>query len=204
MVRPSWSALAAGVLFGAAMAQSAADAAAGAPVENVVLEGAVMLECESSQACDAIEKVVVEKGARVRRSFKSDILNGLSLQLPQDPNKKDAVDVLLAEAKGITNKHAVHQTKLVLPTKPPTTPEGGANQPAGKKPEKSAEASDGQKETPAIVRRGLSQLTGRWNHIMSQVDKLHKEGITGQGINIAVIDTGVSFLLFFFSFSVTP
>jgi subtilisin family serine protease len=29
-------------------------------------------------------------------------------------------------------------------------------------------------------------------HVMTQIDKLHKKGITGKGIKIAVIDTGVS------------
>lgn len=31
-----------------------------------------------------------------------------------------------------------------------------------------------------------------WNHIMTQVDKLHAAGFTGTGIRIAVVDTGVS------------
>lgn len=31
-----------------------------------------------------------------------------------------------------------------------------------------------------------------WNHIMTQVDKLHAAGFTGSGIRIAVVDTGVS------------
>lgn len=33
-----------------------------------------------------------------------------------------------------------------------------------------------------------------WNHIMTQVDKLHAAGFTGSGIKIAVVDTGVSFV----------
>lgn len=32
-----------------------------------------------------------------------------------------------------------------------------------------------------------------WNHIMTQVDKLHAAGFTGNGIRIALVDTGVSF-----------
>lgn len=29
-------------------------------------------------------------------------------------------------------------------------------------------------------------------HLMTQIDKLHKDGVTGKGIKIAVVDTGVS------------
>ncbi|OAA76739.1 subtilisin-like serine protease PR1C [Akanthomyces lecanii RCEF 1005] len=32
-----------------------------------------------------------------------------------------------------------------------------------------------------------------WNHIMTQVDKLHAAGFTGSGIRIAVVDTGVNY-----------
>lgn len=29
-------------------------------------------------------------------------------------------------------------------------------------------------------------------HVMTQIDKLHEKGITGKGVKIAVVDTGVS------------
>ncbi|KAM3454105.1 hypothetical protein NHJ6243_008967 [Beauveria neobassiana] len=32
-----------------------------------------------------------------------------------------------------------------------------------------------------------------WNHVMTQVDKLHAAGFTGSGIKIAIIDTGVNY-----------
>ncbi|TQV92777.1 subtilisin [Cordyceps javanica] len=32
-----------------------------------------------------------------------------------------------------------------------------------------------------------------WTHIMTQVDKLHKEGYTGKGIKIGIVDTGVNY-----------
>lgn len=40
-------------------------------------------------------------------------------------------------------------------------------------------------------------------HVMTQVDKLHEKGITGKGIKIAVIDTGVSELTKSFAVSKT-
>lgn len=36
---------------------------------------------------------------------------------------------------------------------------------------------------------------GNAPHVMTQVDRLHAEGITGKGVKIAVIDSGVSELL---------
>jgi subtilisin family serine protease len=41
-------------------------------------------------------------------------------------------------------------------------------------------------------RQGESTALGNAPHVMTQVDKLHARGITGEGITIAVIDTGVS------------
>lgn len=41
-------------------------------------------------------------------------------------------------------------------------------------------------------------------HVQTQIDLLREEGITGKGIKIAVIDTGVSSFFFLFSFSENP
>jgi hypothetical protein len=54
-------------------------------------------------------------------------------------------------------------------------------------------------DNPAVLRNALhkrqcngTSSLGNAPHIMTQVDKLHEQGITGKGIRIAVIDTGVS------------
>lgn len=47
---------------------------------------------------------------------------------------------------------------------------------------------------PTLSRRAVANETMKdfSPHVMTQVDKLHEEGITGKGLRIAVIDTGVS------------
>lgn len=54
-------------------------------------------------------------------------------------------------------------------------------------------------DDPAVLQNALHKrqsngtcLLGNAPHVMTQVDRLHEEGITGKGIKIAVIDTGVS------------
>lgn len=46
-------------------------------------------------------------------------------------------------------------------------------------------------QEPGHQRRGIN---APWNHIMTQVDKLHADGFMGSGIQIAVVDTGVGLL----------
>lgn len=54
---------------------------------------------------------------------------------------------------------------------------------------------DAQPEAQPRRRRGLGRrdgdVAGRWHHALTQVDKLHAEGFLGNGIKIAVVDTGV-------------
>lgn len=41
-------------------------------------------------------------------------------------------------------------------------------------------------------RQNTNSTLGNGPHVMTQVDRLHAKGITGKGVKIAVIDTGVS------------
>lgn len=51
-------------------------------------------------------------------------------------------------------------------------------------------------ESGGIAKRGFeNQTTTDSPHIMTQVDKLRAKGVTGKGIKIAVIDSGVSIAL---------
>lgn len=54
-------------------------------------------------------------------------------------------------------------------------------------------------DNPAVLQNALhkrqcngTSSLGNAPHVMTQVDRLHEQGITGKGIKIAVIDTGVS------------
>ncbi|KZZ88972.1 subtilisin-like serine protease PR1C [Moelleriella libera RCEF 2490] len=53
---------------------------------------------------------------------------------------------------------------------------------------------DGEQEDPELRMCDSSQGNGRapntWNHVMTQIEKLHGKGFTGSGVKIAIIDTG--------------
>lgn len=53
-------------------------------------------------------------------------------------------------------------------------------------------------ELPAVPETGNQRrdTSSTWNHVMTQVDKLHAAGYTGQGIRIAIVDSGVRLFLF--------
>ncbi|KAM3514721.1 hypothetical protein MY11210_001692 [Beauveria gryllotalpidicola] len=50
-------------------------------------------------------------------------------------------------------------------------------------------------ELPAVPEPGNQRrdTASTWNHVMTQVDKLHAAGYTGSGIKIAIVDSGVNY-----------
>jgi len=53
----------------------------------------------------------------------------------------------------------------------------------------------GGKTDSALSRRDVMNETDTWPpHLMTQVEKLRAKGITGKGIKLAIVDTGVSSL----------
>ncbi|KAK8148984.1 hypothetical protein G3M48_008572 [Beauveria asiatica] len=50
-------------------------------------------------------------------------------------------------------------------------------------------------ELPAVPQAGNQRrdTSSTWNHVMTQVDKLHAAGYTGEGIRIAIVDSGVNY-----------
>ncbi|KAM0664427.1 hypothetical protein ACQRIU_007009 [Beauveria bassiana] len=54
------------------------------------------------------------------------------------------------------------------------------------------EATKQPLELPAVTQPGNQRrdISSTWNHVMTQVDKLHAAGFTGSGIKIAIVDTG--------------
>ncbi|KAL7948049.1 subtilisin-like protein [Trichoderma barbatum] len=49
------------------------------------------------------------------------------------------------------------------------------------------------RDASELVRRATSKIDAYGPHVAVQADKLHAEGITGKGIRISIIDTGVDF-----------
>ena len=56
-------------------------------------------------------------------------------------------------------------------------------------PQESAPVLSRRADDGSVVNETMKDFSP---HVMTQVDKLHEEGITGKGLRIAVIDTGVS------------
>ncbi|XP_044721161.1 subtilase family domain-containing protein [Hirsutella rhossiliensis] len=73
----------------------------------------------------------------------------------------------------------------------------------GKQPEEPEKQEPEQTQQRRMARRADSTndtsggatkgLKASWNHVMTQIDKLHKKGFRGSGIQIAVLDTGVDY-----------
>ncbi|KAK2599076.1 hypothetical protein QQS21_005482 [Conoideocrella luteorostrata] len=194
MVCPRWPpALAVGILLGATSTWAATSNAATSM--STVRGAALMLECESSQACGSISKTIMEKGRTIRHTFKSDVFIGLSVQLPETKSEEHDLEAILAQSKGIKDKWTVQKVNSSPAEKEEEQPEIGL-QNIQEKPEKETKNRPGQNLNAQKQRKG--RLTRRknidhWDHIMTQVDKLHKEGFTGKGIKIAVVDTGANY-----------
>jgi subtilisin family serine protease len=59
---------------------------------------------------------------------------------------------------------------------------------------KRAPSSSGQAKRAVHTRQeGGNSTESYWPHVMTGVDKVHDKGITGKGVTIAVIDTGIDY-----------
>lgn len=176
MVHPSLSAL---LWLGVTGATSISATATEQPSE--VVADAVILECKSIQTCKLVAKAVEERGGKLRYSFNSDIFIGLSIQVPNVTIKEEIR--ALAESKGIEGEWPVQWITQVA--------EGRVEE-----QEQLEKKSEVAPKTNKWHRRlgGLaddSHVQSPWTHHMTHIDKLHEEGYTGNGIKIAVVDTGV-------------
>lgn len=194
MARLSWSVLAWLGIAGAASTWAAANATE-SPGTGV--PGAFIIECESSQVCESVAKAVEEGGGTVRHTFKSAIFNGLSFQLANETTAERDMKALTAQFTGIIGNWQLQTVNLA--------PEGKAEeQPEDKTAEELGEGEQQRPEekTPNPGRRlGRRAVDGDgvdspWPHLMTHIDKLHKEGYRGNGIKIAVVDSGVRSLYF--------
>ncbi|EJP61235.1 subtilase-like protein [Beauveria bassiana ARSEF 2860] len=133
------------------------------PVPSDYITGASILECESSRNLALLVKAVQDQGGTIRRQFNSSVFYGLSVQLPNTTMAEHGME-LMEQMPGVVRVWPVEVTRQPVEI---------------------------QTEHPAAYqRRGNS---APWNHVMTQVDKLHAEGFTGSGIRVAVIDTGIDY-----------
>ncbi|EFY96007.1 peptidase S8 and DUF1034 (Fn-like) domain protein [Metarhizium robertsii] len=132
-------------------------------VAQDVVAGAFLLECDS-QSLKPLIKTVQEQGGEIRREFNSEVFYGFSAQLSNASVAGDELQHMPGVKKVWQVQVSKHQESP--PAESQATPES------------------------AHQRR---QVKSPWNHVMTQIDKLHAAGFTGSGIRIAVVDSGVDY-----------
>lgn len=149
------------------------ETASAAKNETSVVDDAFIVECSSLSDVESLRQEIQSLGGTIRQNYTSDIFFGLSAQLPGESDGK--ASNFSAEMK---TKSGV---KNVWPIETVTLPE-----------EETEEIEEAQENLQRHYSRRASDGKAPWNHLMTQVDKLHAEGYTGKGIKVGVVDTGVS------------
>lgn len=134
-------------------------------VPQNVVTGAFLLECDS-QSLKPLIKTVQEQGGEIRREFNSEVFYGFSAQLSNASVAGDELEHMPGVKKVWQVQVSKHQESP--PAESQATPESA---------------------------RQRRQVQSPWNHVMTQIDKLHAAGFTGSGIQIAVVDSGVRIYL---------
>ncbi|KGQ04617.1 Subtilisin DY [Beauveria bassiana D1-5] len=152
------------------------ETASAAKNETSVVDDAFIVECSSLSDVESLRQEIQSLGGTIRQNYTSDIFFGLSAQLPGESDGK--ASNFSAEMK---TKSGV---KNVWPIETVTLPE-----------EETEEIEEAQENLQRHYSRRASDGKAPWNHLMTQVDKLHAEGYTGKGIKVGVVDTGVNYTI---------
>ncbi|KAG6117699.1 hypothetical protein E4U13_000846 [Claviceps humidiphila] len=142
--------------------------------KSIRVPGAYIFQLEDGQDVSAFEKSITGDG-KTRMKLEFELFNGLSFQLDDLKTAKEKV----AKYAAMPAVKAVHP--VILYDMPNPKIEWIA--PKGSTFEQSSLASraEGGPDTYPP-------------HVMTQVDKLRAKGITGKGIKVAVVDTGIDYL----------
>lgn len=162
MVRPLLSALA---WLIAASASSTLAAINAEETGSDAVAGAFIIECKNSQEVESLAKAVLDKGGEVRHTFDSEFFRGVAVQLANVSNDKDKKTLMES-----FNTWPVSKASLPVPN------------------QATRHAEQAGHEKARLKRRATE---AHWAHVMTQVEKLHEEGFTGNGIKIAMIYSGV-------------
>ena len=124
--------------------------------------------------------------ADIHHYFESDAFRGVSVKFTNVADAEHAANKLL-ETPAVKNKWPVrrYERPAVRTTWTGTNP-----------PQQSQGLTH-------VAQRDNSTISGYSPHVMTQIDKLHAKGYTGNGAYIAVIDTGVCFPPLIFSAKAT-
>ncbi|KAG6117851.1 hypothetical protein E4U13_000733 [Claviceps humidiphila] len=158
----------------AAAVSSLADDPGSKLAKSVRVPGAYIFELELGQDVSAFEQSMAGDGT-TRMKLEFELFNGLSFQLHDVKTAKQKV----AKYAAMPAVKAVHP--VIIYHVPNPKIEWIA--PNGSNYERSGLASRAE--------GGLDTFSP---HVMTQVDKLRAKGITGKGIKIAVVDSGIDYL----------
>ncbi|KAG5958769.1 hypothetical protein E4U58_005254, partial [Claviceps cyperi] len=156
------------------LAASLLAAAASSLAAKSVLPGAYIFELENGQDVSAFEQTMIGDG-KTRIKLEYELFTGLSVQLHDLKTAKQKV----AKYAAMPAVKAVHPVLLYDMPNPKVewiAPKGSAFEQSGL-----ASRAEGAPDTFSP-------------HVMTQVDKLRAKGITGKGIKVAVVDTGIDYL----------
>ncbi|KAM3440473.1 hypothetical protein MY4824_002187 [Beauveria thailandica] len=156
--------------FTLAWLTAAAIASAQAPSNASVYT--LIVECETSQHVELVAQDMQGKGGQVRHKMDSDIFRGISVQM---------ADVAMAEETmaEMKNREGITDVWRAQALSEAAKEEDGADS-----------VNAGDAHGGHADKRAADDL---WTHMMTSVDKLHSEGFTGNGIKIAIVDTGVDY-----------
>ncbi|KAM3426042.1 hypothetical protein NHJ13734_009704 [Beauveria thailandica] len=129
-----------------------------------VATSAFILECQSSQNLDPLVKAVQAQGGEIGRQFNSKVFYGVSVRLHNSTLSTNQMESM----PGVTKVWPIEAEEQKVELQPVQSPE----------------------QQPGPQRRDVSSS---WNHIMTQIDKLHAAGFTGSGIKIGIVDTGLNY-----------
>ncbi|KAG6227823.1 hypothetical protein E4U26_001444 [Claviceps purpurea] len=142
--------------------------------KSVQVPGAYIFELEDGQDVSAFEKSMADDG-KTRMKLEFELFNGLSFQLHDLKTDKEKV-AKYAAMPAVKAVHPVIVYDIPKPRIEWIAPNGSTFQHSGL-----ASRAEGGPDTFSP-------------HVMTQVDILRAKGITGKGIKVAVIDSGIDYL----------
>ncbi|KAG6133306.1 hypothetical protein E4U12_002843 [Claviceps purpurea] len=141
---------------------------------SIRVPGAYIFQLEDGQDVSAFERSMAGDG-KTRMKLEFELFNGLSFQLHDLKTAKEKV-AIYAAMPAVKAVHPVMLYDMPNPKIEWIAPNGSTFEKSGL-----ASRAEGGPDTFST-------------HVMTQVDKLRAKGITGKGIKVAVVDSGIDYL----------
>lgn len=145
------------------------DASTGA---QVFVPGAFIFEFKDGEDSYEFQKVV-EKEGETRAKYDSSLFRGVSIQFSDTKNAEE-------KARKLSYSSAVKNMWPVEIIEAPMYNVGWTS-----------DITKGARDLFDDTSRAVNDTSSYGPHYMTQIDKLHKNGISGKGIKVAIIDSGV-------------